>query len=202
MPTPIVAPIVAPHPIETPRLRLRLVTEADLPDLLRIHEVDEVTRYLPYTTWQTLADAEAWYGRVVKRHEEGSAMQFVLADKASDTAVGTCLLFRFEPDNGAAELGYALGRSHWGTGVMREGLNALIGYAVGPLGLRRLAAHVDPRNQASHRLLLRLGFTHEGMLRQRWVMKGEIKDSNVYSLLRHEWPAAEKTVAEPVVTAA
>jgi len=202
MTTVITAPVVAPDPIDTARLRLRFVTEADLPDLLRINGVDEVTRYLPYATWQTLADAEAWYGRVLKRHEEGSAMQFVLADKASGTVVGTCLLFRFEPDNGAAEIGYALGRPHWGTGVMREGLNALIDHAFGPLALRRLEAHVDPRNLASHQLLLRLGFTHEGMLRQRWVMKGEVKDSNVYSLLRHEWPAAAKTAGALTASAA
>ena len=202
MPTPITAPVVVPDPIDTPRLRLRFVEEADLSDLLRIHSVDEVTRYLPYTTWQTLTDAEAWYGRVLKRHEEGSAMQFVLVDKASGTVVGTGLLFRFEPDSGVAELGYALGRPHWGTGVMREGLQALIGHAFGALGLRRLVAHVDPRNSGSHQLLLRLGFSHEGMLRQHWVMKGEAKDSNCYGLLRHEWPTLPKTVDEPAATAA
>jgi len=36
-------------------------------------------------------------------------------------------------------------------------------------------------------LLLALGFTKEGLFRQRWLTKGEIQDSNIYGLLCDEW---------------
>jgi ribosomal-protein-alanine N-acetyltransferase len=86
-----------------------------------------------------------------------------------------------------AEIGYALGKTWWGQGYASEAIQALIDYAFVVLGLRRLTAHVDTRNQASHQLLLKLGFTHEGILREDSVMKGELTSGNIYGLLRREW---------------
>lgn len=178
---------VTPSPIQSERLLLRLVQEADLPALLQIHSIEEVTRFLPYATWAEMADAKSWYERAVSRHNDGSAMQFVIVDNVSNAVIGTCLLFRFEPESARAEIGYALARPHWGSGYMREALSALITFAFTRLSLRRLEAEVDPRNLASDRLLLNIGFVREGLLRERWVMKGEVKDASVYGLLRHEW---------------
>jgi len=181
----------APPPLHSDRLIVRMVEERDLPALLEIHAVDDVTRFLPYATWQTLADAQAWYERAMRHHAEGNALQFVVEAMGSGV-VGTCLLFRFESASARAEIGYVLGQRHWGRGYMREALASLLAFAFNELSLRRLEAEVDPRNTASDRLLRRLGFTHEGLLRQRWVMKGEVKDANVYGLLRHEWSNAPR----------
>jgi RimJ/RimL family protein N-acetyltransferase len=70
---------------------------------------------------------------------------------------------------------------------MYEALSGLLGSAFGTMSLRRLEAEVDTRNRSSARLLQRLGFTKEGLLRQRWVTKGEAKDVEMYGLLRDEW---------------
>ena len=105
-----------PPELLTPRLLLRLVQEADLTDLLAVHADEEVNRYLPYVTWRGMADAQAWYAKVLQRRREGSAMQFVLQQQAGGRVIGGCLLFRFEPESGLAELGYALGRRDWGEG--------------------------------------------------------------------------------------
>jgi len=114
-------------------------------------------------------------------------MQFVVVQKQSGVAIGTCLLFHFDEASARAEIGYVLGQRHWGRGYMSEALSQLFAFAFDDLSLRRLEAEVDSRNVASDRLLLRMGFTKEGMLRQRWVTKGEVQDANIYGLLRHEW---------------
>lgn len=176
-----------PPLLESDRLILRLVEETDLPALLEVHALDEVTRFLPYATWTSLADARAWFERVSRLHGESSAMHFVIVEKQSGVALGTCLLFHFDETSARAEVGYVLGRRHWGCGYMQEALSLLFAFAFDDLSLRRLEAEVDPRNLASDRLLLRLGFTREGVLRERWVTKGEVKDANIYGLLRHEW---------------
>jgi RimJ/RimL family protein N-acetyltransferase len=181
-------PLVAPDAIDTERLVVRMACETDLPALLEVNRDAEVTALLPYATWTSMADAEAWYRRMTDIQASGSALQFVVASRSTGTAIGTCLLFRFEQASARAELGYVLGRAHWGRGLMQEALGALIDCAFGAIGLRRLEAEVDPRNPASARLLGRLGFTKEGLLRQRWFSKGEARDVEMYGLLRHEWP--------------
>lgn len=175
--------------LHTERLTLRLACADDLAGLLHVHADAEVNRFLPYTTWQGMADAEDWFGRVLQRREADESLQLVIADRHSGQVLGSCLLFHFDHDSGLAEVGYALGRPHWGQGIMREALRALLAYAFTELGLRRLEAEVDPRNRASGQLLLRLGFAREGLLRQRRVMKGEIKDAELYGCLRDEWLA-------------
>lgn len=179
-----------PPLIDSPRLLIRLVQEADIAGLLPINGDEQVTRFLPYATWQSLADGEAWFGRMAAMGATGDALQFVVVEKSSGTLIGTCLLFRHDEGSARAELGYVLGRAHWHQGFMREALKALLACAFTHCALRRLEAQVDPDNLASNRLLLSLGFVHEGLLRQRWITKGVPCSTNLYGLLRDEWPPA------------
>lgn len=170
-------------PLETERLVVRLVAESDLPALLEVNSSEEVTAMLPYATWHSRDDAEAWLRRMQGIQATGKALQLVVVSKSIGAAIGTCLLFQYEPDNGYAELGYVLGRRHWGQGYMQEALRSLISHAFQTMHLRRLEAHVIAQNRASARLLERLGFTREGLLRQRWQSKGGIQDCEIYGLL-------------------
>lgn len=177
----------APTQIDTPRLVLRLVRASDLPDLLAVNGDEEVTRYLPYAAWKSLADGAAWFERMAKISATGAALQFVIVEKESARAIGTCLLFRYDAASARAEIGYVMGRASWRRGFTHEALSALITHAFRGCELRRLEAEVDPGNVPSNRLLLKLGFTREGTLRERWVSKGVTTDSNLHGLLSREW---------------
>ncbi len=179
-------PLVAPDRIESARVLVRLLEEADLPSLLEMNSDAQVTALLPYATWTCLADGKAWYDRMRGIEAAGTALQFVVVSKSTTVAIGTCLLFRLEEASGRAELGYALGRQYWGQGLMWEGLTELLGAAFNSMGLRRIEAEVNTRNTASANLLGRLGFTKEGLLRKRWVVKGHAEDVEVFGLLRGE----------------
>ncbi|MEO8524069.1 MAG: GNAT family protein [Caldimonas sp.] len=184
-------PLLAPDSIDAKRLLVRRVAETDLPALLEVNASEEVTALLPYARWTSMADGEAWLKRMEGIQATGLAVQFVVVSKSTGVAIGTCLLFRFEEGSARAELGYALGRTYWGQGLMQEALEALVGSAFHSMGLRRLEAEVDTRNRPSARLLERLGFRKEGLMRGRWVTKGEVKDMEMYGLLRSEWPGRE-----------
>ena len=186
------------NPIESQRVVLRLVEEADLPALLLVNGDEEVTRFLPYPTWASVVDGQAWLARCRVLAAQTKALQFVVIEKASGSAIGTCLLFRYEESSARMELGYVLGRAHWGQGLMQEALTALISQAFGAYGMRRLEAEVNPDNAASNKLLRKLGFQLEGLLRQRSAAKGVTYDVNIYGLLGEEWrPAATQPFTSP-----
>jgi [ribosomal protein S5]-alanine N-acetyltransferase len=176
--------------LETPRLRIRAVAQSDLADLLVVNSEPQVTRFLPYATWQSMADAQAWYERMQALVATGTGRQLVVQHKANDHVVGTVLLFKWDEASARLELGYVLGQAHWRQGLMREALGAVLGTCLQHAGVRRIEAEVNPDNAASHALLLKLGFTHEGRARQRWVAKGSAYDTNLYGLLATEWLAA------------
>ena len=184
---PIIDPDRTEVRIESDRLLQRLVEERDLRDLLDVLNDDEVTRFLPYRTWNAIDDAHAWYERISRLQDDGNARQFVIVEKATGKVIGASVIFNVDEASERAEVGYVLGKTHWGSGLMREALVALLDYAFDELKMRRVEAFADASNSASDRLLRRLGFTCEGTMRQRSVIKGEVRDSSVYGLLRVEW---------------
>jgi ribosomal-protein-alanine N-acetyltransferase len=175
---------------ETERLEMRIVEPRDLIGLIVVHADDDVTRFLPYDTWHTADDANAWYARNRGFHDDGKSRQFVMIERSDGRPIGAVVIFNFDAGNRRAEIGYVLGKRDWGRGLMREALTGFMPHVFDDLELRRVEAHVDPRNLASHKLLLALGFKHEGLLRQRGIIGGEVVDSNVYGLLKSEWQTA------------
>jgi RimJ/RimL family protein N-acetyltransferase len=151
-----------PAPIETSRVRVRPLALADLEPLMAVNGDPEVTKFLPYKTWQSLDDARAWHDRMRGFEAAGGTIQMVIARRADDVAIGTCLIFRHDEAARSAELGFVLGRAYWRTGIMGEAMEALVAQAFGPMGLQRLVAVVEPNNAASAALLRRLGFVGEG----------------------------------------
>lgn len=183
-------PLADPPVLETTRLRIRVFRDTDLEDMAVIHGDDETTFHLPTATWRTDEDRQAWLKRVRTHLVGGAGCQWVLEDRASGRVVGACVVFRYDEGSARAEVGYVLGRAHWGRGLMSEALRAVLGHAFGPWGLRRIEAEVNPENVRSEKVLLGLGFVPEGRLRQRWTAKGRTYDTRIFGLLRHEWPGS------------
>ncbi len=169
--------------LNTPRLRLRAIKENDLKDLYQVFSDDEVTYFLPYITWADMLAAHSWYARVLEGAAACNSMQLVMEDRADGKVIGTIILFRFDQECARAEIGYALNRQYWHSGYMREALQTLLPYAFQELGMHRIEAEVDIRNAPSAKLLRNLGFKEEGLMRQRWRMKGEFKDTWFFGLL-------------------
>ena len=177
--------------LQSQRLKLRPVAERDLQDLLEINGDPEVTRFLPYPTWQSLDDGAGWLKRMEALAATGTGQQLVLARKSDSKVVGTLLLFRFDEPSGRVELGFVLGRPWWRQGLMAEAVDAVCAHVFSAMSLRRVEAEVNPANAASNQLLARAGFTREGTLRKRWVAKGEAYDTHFYGCLAEDWRRRE-----------
>lgn len=173
--------------ITAERVVLRWVTENDVDSLYEIFSDPQVARYWSGPPYTTREDAVKLQREIATSNENDTMWKWGLALRDSDLLIGTTTLFHLNLDNGRAEVGYAMGRAHWGKGYMNEALQALLTHAFEVMQLRRLEADVDPRNAASIRTLERLGFQKEGYLRERWHVNGEIQDAIFYGLLRREW---------------
>ena len=173
--------------LQATRLTLRRISADDVDAIFDVFSNAEVMRY-----WSTppLADRAAAV-ELLNEIDDSFARQVMLkwgvARRTDNQLIGTTTLYNLDFANRRAEVGYALGRTHWGQGYMHEALQALLSYCFETLNLRRLEADVDPRNEASIKSLERLGFQREGFLRERWEVGGEIQDALFYGLLRPEW---------------
>lgn len=173
--------------IETGRVRLRWLTDADVPALFRVFSDPEVMQYWSSLPMREPSEATALLDQIHQCHRDKSLFQWGVALRDNDRVVGTTTLAHVDRRNRRAEIGYALDRAQWGKGLMTEALTALFDYAFGDLSLHRIEADVDPRNGPSIGLLERLGFRREGYMRERWLTGGVPQDSLMFGLLGREW---------------
>jgi RimJ/RimL family protein N-acetyltransferase len=148
--------------ITTDRLRLRPMERKDIADFVRDLSDWEVQQWLsippfPYRH----EDGEAYLAIVRNNHMTSHPTVFAVADKSSDEALGAVSIDIHS--NGIGELGYWLGRTHWGRGIMKEAVAALLRHAIEHPALRQLVAVTDPENLRSQRVLTALGFKDLGL---------------------------------------
>ena len=146
---------------ETDRLRLRPPRAGDAVDLAALNADPEVMRYIGSGVRPrelSRAEAEAWLDAA------GPHIR-IIEDLASGAFHGWAALLPFD-QGGAVELAYRLPRAVWGRGIASEAARAMIDYAFAGhdegLGLDRLVAITHPDNQASRRVLEKLGFRRRG----------------------------------------
>lgn len=169
--------------IETQRLRLRPFEMSDANAWFKIMSSPEVTRYWSHLPWQTLQEAQEDIIQDITHMERKEYLRLAITEKITGHLLGMCIFFNYYPRSERGEIGYCLDTVYQGKGIMKEAMLAFIDYLHTHLAIRRLEADIHPNNKASAALLNTLGFEQEGYLKQRWVVGGEISDSEIYGLL-------------------
>jgi len=104
-----------------------------------------------------------------------------------DRLVGGVLFPRFDALDGVCEVGVWLTPEAQGLGLVTRAARALIDWAILDRGMSRVEWRTDPRNARSKAVAGRLGMTFEGVLRSSFVVRGERRDTEMWSLLADEW---------------
>src|SRR5215216_7408984 len=105
-----------------PRVALRGLDEGDVEALFEIFSDPEVMRYWSSPPMRNRSAAHRLIAEVREGFQRRTGFRWAIARREDDLAIGTCSLFHLDPDNRRAEIGYALGRAHWGKGYMGEAL--------------------------------------------------------------------------------
>jgi RimJ/RimL family protein N-acetyltransferase len=166
-------------------LRLRPLVDGDAGAVFELFGDPGVVRFMSVRRLESEAEARDFIVGIRESFLSGTLYQWGI--ELERELVGTCTLAGIDREHRRAELGFAVLRRRWGRGVASRALPAVIDFAFERLGLHRLEADADPRNEASLRVLERLGFRREGLLRERYFQEGEAQDAVVFGLLRREW---------------
>jgi RimJ/RimL family protein N-acetyltransferase len=173
--------------LRAPRLTLRTLSEADVAGVLAVFSDPLVLRYWDGPLMATQQDAMQYIERIHYGFRRRELMQWGIADTATNAVIGTCTLTHLSTTHQRAEIGFALRQTRWRQGLGTEAVTTALDFAFNGLGLHRVEADVDPRNERSLRLLERLGFHREGHLRERYFMNGERQDAVMMAMLRMDW---------------
>ena len=182
-------PVLTPIELGTARLTLRWMDERDTEAHYAVFSDPEVTRYWSRAAWTDIDQAREAIAATMAAYADGSGLRLGITLRETGELIGNASLHHFVDASRRCELGYALARAHWGRGYVSEAVEALLDHGFRVLDLNRVEADIDPRNEASQRVLEKLGFRREGYMPERWIVKGEPADTAFYGLLRRDWEA-------------
>ena len=169
-------------------LELRPLNLRDAKALFSLVEAnrERLRRWLPWPdTNRSVLDTRAFILRVRAHARAGIGQSFGLWWKGA--LVGTAGFVWIDAANHSAAIGYWLAQEAEGHGLMTSAVKALLLHGFQPLELNRIEIRVGVRNRRSRAIPERLGFRHEGTLRQAERLGGRFVDHAVYGMLASEW---------------
>ncbi len=177
-----------PTSLETPRLLIRLFRDSDLEPFLAYRNDPLVAEYqgwdVPYARENALKFVTEMK---TKQILPGEWLQLAVELRATGETIGDLAVHMTKADPRQAYLGYTFARAHWGHGYASEAVQRLLDHLFRDLDLRRVVAECDVLNDASWRLLERLGFRREAHLVENLWFKGRWSSEYHYAMLQKEW---------------
>lgn len=169
---------------------LRPVEDADVAELFRLVDAnrEHLRAWLPWLdATRVEADLRAWADAEREGAAAGRSVQFVIVDEG--WIAGVVGFHEIDWEHGQVELGYWLAEDRQGRGLMTRAAAELARIAFEELGLNRIGIKTATGNARSRAVPVRLGFRHEGVIREGERLYDRFVDLDVFALLASEWRA-------------
>lgn len=171
-----------------PGVELRLLEERHAPALFtRVDgEREYLRRWMPWVDSRSSeADIAAFIRSALEQFADNRG--FSAGIWVDGSLAGVITLHKVDWLNRKGEIGYWVAREFQGRGVMTDATRAVTEHALVELELNRVEIQCAVANSKSSAIPKRLGFTHEGILREAQLLHGSYQDLEVYSMLRREY---------------
>ena len=168
-------------------IELRLVEQRHVDALQTLIErnLDHLRPWMPWVHEDASRDGLAsWVRLSLERHAAGNGFYAAIWHR---TEIAGTIGLDVNQRQRSAEIGYWLDRDLQGGGLITRSVRALVGACFGDLGLHRVEILCSPENVRSCAVAERLGFVHEGILREAERIGDRYQDLAVYGMLSADW---------------
>jgi len=172
--------------LHTDRLDLVAIKQEHLPDIFKLFGDSRVTQYYNVVTLTKEYEAQKYIDLFHSRFVDKAGIRWGISLKERHNIIGTIGFNNFANQH-RANIGFDLQAEFWGNGYLTEALKPVIEFGFMQLGINRIEAEVMQGNIASEKVLGKLGFKNEGILRQWMYWNGKHYDMTMFSLLQSEF---------------
>lgn len=167
------------------KVYLKLFEEEDIPNRVKWINDPDIQNTLNYDIPTSVSKTKRWFDKAVF---DLSRREFSIFTVEDNKPIGFCGLMNIEMPVMKAELHCVIGeKAYWSGGYGTEVYRLLVDYGFTELGLNKIYGYQLLNNFGAHRVVEKLGWTREGMLRQDIYSHGILKDVYVVSILREDW---------------
>ena len=172
--------------IITERLKLREIQTDDAASIYKILSNPDVIKYDTFDLFTDIKQAYDLIDWFKKQYKDKRSVFWGISLIDQSDIIGWCKC-EIEVPKVRADLGYDLNPDYWNRDIMTESLKAIIEYVFRNLEINRIEATVSTMNMASIKVLEKLSFVNEGILRERSLFNGTIHDTVMFSMLKREY---------------
>lgn len=172
--------------LQTERLELVEIKECHLQDILDLFGNENVTRFYNLLPFKNEQDAQKFIDWYRIRFKDGLGFRWGISLKGEKNIIGTIGYNNFTKKH-RANIGYDLKPEYWNRGYITEALHKVIDFGFNQLEINRIEAEVMQGNESSERVLYKLNFRKEGILRQWMFWNEKYYDMTMFALLRTEY---------------
>ena len=175
------------HPfqnLESERLLLRRLNVGDVNEVIELRGNPEVMKYVPRPLIKTNEEALAHIEMIEDKIVSNIGINWAITLKGSPKMIGIIGHYKIQPENYRSEIGYMILPQYHGKGITSEAVKIVVQYGFDNLQLHSIEAIIDPRNNASEKVLQKNGFVKEAHILENEFYEGEFLDTVIYSLLK------------------
>ena len=173
--------------LETDRLLLRPMRVSDAPDMFEYARDPEVTRYLLWSPHESIAHTKGYLEYLGGRYRIGMHYEWAVVLKAENRMIGTCGFVTFDIPHKRGEIGYVINPRYRGQGIAPEAVRRVLQFGFQVLNLHRIDARYMVGNEASRRVMEKVGMRFEGVAREGMLVKGAYRDIGTCAILAPEF---------------
>lgn len=170
--------------LTTERLSLRPLRMEYLKTTYRYQGDRELTRYMMFLPDASIEATEKFIKEIEAEQQSENQRRFEFVILKDEEHIGGISVY-LEKDDGetVGELGWIINKEYWGKGYVTEAAKAVMDFSFRQLGLRKLIAHCDARNEASARVMQKIGMKLECEGTRKYKKSGEIAREFKYSII-------------------
>ena len=167
------------------KVYLRLFDEEHIANRVQWINDPDVQDTLNYDIPTNIGKTKRWFDKMIL---DGNRREFAIYTTDGDKYIGFCGLFNRDIFTQSAELHCVIGdKSYWSGGYGTEVYKLLVEYGFVEWGLNRIYGYQLLHNFGAHRVVEKLGWIREGLLRQFAYSHGTVKDVYIVSILKNDW---------------
>lgn len=177
--------------LESNNLILKKIEKEDVQEVFAIYNNDKVFEFCGILPKHNIENVGKMIGHFERDYNKKSRIKLgIFLKNENNKLIGIIEAMDFNQKVNMVTIGYFLAEEYWGKGIASEAVSILIKFLFKNVDINRIQAEVMLANKASKRVLLKNGFTKEGLLRQAafWSGRG-IVDLEIFSILRGDYTA-------------
>ena len=172
--------------LQTDRLDLIEITPYHSGDILKLFGDVNVTRFYNLLPFKSDQDAQKFINWYRVRFNDNTGLRWGISLKGEPNVIGTIGFNNFTKRH-RANIGYDLQLEYWNNGYITEALKVIINFGFNQLEINRIEAEVMLGNTSSEKVLYKLNFMNEGILRQWMYWNEKYYDMTMFALLKEDY---------------